>query len=357
MSVLIFSLTLLTFLIATFNFFTIRRPRNDDAVLNSATVIVPMRNEAENVSECIAALADQSSVPNLKFLIINDSSTDETGALIVSAIAEDKRFTIIDSPNLAHGWLGKVGALQSGYEEAESEFIVTIDADVRLHHHALARALNQIKDLELDFISPYPRQIMGSFAEKMVQPLLHWSWMSTVVLRVAEKFPLHSTAIANGQFFIVRKSALDEINGFATVKDQILDDIEIARSLIAAGFRGIVTEGSTLASTRMYSSFSEIKSGYGKSLWQAFGGRFGSIVAISFIFLTGIAPIIFALNGYIIGVIAYLLTVLTRELSALRSRSNPTYAFLHPISCALLIFLILYSWKRRGQISWKGRPV
>ena len=357
MSVLIFSLTLLTFLIATFNFFTIRRPRNGDAVLNSVTVIVPMRNEAENVIECIAALADQSSVPNLRFLIINDASTDKTGELIASAIAGDKRFTLIDSPALAPGWLGKVGALQSGYQAADSEFIVTIDADVRLHHHALARGLNQIKDLELDFISPYPRQIMGTFVEKMVQPLLHWSWMSTVVLRVAEKFPLRSTAIANGQFFIVRKRALDEVAGFTTVQDQILDDIEIARSLIAAGFRGIVTEGSTLASTRMYSSFSEIRNGYGKSLWKAFGGRIGSLAAISFIFLTGIAPMILALNGYIIGVIAYLLSVLTRELSALRSRSNPTYAFLHPISSALLIFLILYSWRRRKQITWKGRSI
>lgn len=101
MSVLIFSLTLLTFLIATFNFFTIRRPRNGDAVLNSVTVIVPMRNEAENVIECIAALADQSSVPNLRFLIINDASTDKTGELIASAIAGDKRFTLIDSPPFA----------------------------------------------------------------------------------------------------------------------------------------------------------------------------------------------------------------------------------------------------------------
>lgn len=62
--------------------------------------------------------------------------------------------------------------------------------------------------------------------------------MSTVVLRLAEKYPVRSTAIANGQFFVVRKEALDVIEGFSSVSDKILDDIEIARSLISQGFKG-----------------------------------------------------------------------------------------------------------------------
>jgi hypothetical protein len=56
--------------------------------------------------------------------------------------------------------------------------------------------------------------------------------MSTIILRLAEKKPQPSTAVANGQFFIVRKSALDAVGGFQSVQNQILDDIEIARSLI-----------------------------------------------------------------------------------------------------------------------------
>ena len=105
--------------------------------------------------------------------------------------------------------------------------------------------------------------------------------MSTIVLRLAEKFPRKSTAVANGQFFVVRKSALDAIGGFESVSTKILDDIELARSLIAAGYKGVVTEGSSIASTRMYSSFDEIRQGYGKSLWKAFGGPIGTAVAIA----------------------------------------------------------------------------
>jgi cellulose synthase/poly-beta-1,6-N-acetylglucosamine synthase-like glycosyltransferase len=354
---LLFAITFLIFAISIVNYLTIRIPRNNSLVSASVAVLVPMRNEAENVHEFVAALSAQTGVPNLRVLLINDSSTDKTLEYMQEAIASDSRFSVVDSPVLQPGWLGKVSALHSGYLSVEADHIVTLDADVRLKPNALLRAVNQLDDLNLDFVSPYPRQIAQTFSEKLIQPLLHWSWMSTVILRLAEKSPRRSTAVGNGQFFVVRRSALDKVGGFSSVSTQILDDIELARTLIGAGFKGVVTEGSAIASTRMYSSFDEIRQGYGKSLWKAFGGVLGSVTASLFIFATGILPIVLALQGYLIGFLLYLLVVFTREISALRSRSNPLYAFLHPLSSLLLIYLICYSWLRRGRIQWKGRTV
>ena len=351
------TLSILIFIISLINFVTIRIPKRDEEIKKSVTVLAPMRNEAENVPEFISALSSQMGVKNLNFVIINDGSTDKTAELLTSVIDGDPRFSVIDSPIQRDGWLGKVSALQSGYESARSEFIITLDADVRLQPNAIMRAISQLEHLKLDFVSPYPRQIAQTFAEKLIQPLLHWSWMSTVILRLAEKFPRRSTAVANGQFFVARKYALDAINGFESVSTQILDDIELARSLISAGYRGVVTEGSGIASTRMYSSFDEIRQGYGKSLWKAFGGPFGTVIAIAFLFATGILPVLMILNGYLIGWLIYLYMVFSREISAIRSRSNPLFAFLHPLSSALLIYLIIYSWRNRGTIQWKGRTV
>lgn len=351
------TLSILIFIISLINFVTIRIPKRDEEIKKSVTVLAPMRNEAENVPEFISALSSQMGVKNLNFVIVNDGSTDKTAELLTSVIDGDPRFSVIDSPIQRDGWLGKVSALQSGYESARSEFIITLDADVRLQPNAIMRAISQLERLKLDFVSPYPRQIAQTFAEKLIQPLLHWSWMSTVILRLAEKFPRRSTAVANGQFFVARKNALDAINGFESVSTQILDDIELARSLISAGYRGVVTEGSGIASTRMYSSFDEIRQGYGKSLWKAFGGPFGTVIAIAFLFATGILPVLMILNGYLFGWLIYLYTVFSREISAIRSRSNPLFAFLHPLSSALLIYLIIYSWRNRGTIQWKGRTV
>ena len=357
MAQLLLSFSILIFAISLINFFTIRIPKRDEEVKKAVTILAPMRNEAENVPEFISALSAQMGVRNLKIIVINDGSTDKTAELLDTVIGNDRRFAVIDSPVQRVGWLGKVSALQAGYQAAESEYIITLDADVRLEPNAVMRAITQLERLKLDFTSPYPRQIAQTFPEKLIQPLLHWSWMSTIVLRLAEKYPRRSTAVGNGQFFVVRKSALDAIDGFTSVSNQILDDIELARSLIGAGFKGVVTEGSGIASTRMYSSLDEIRQGYGKSLWKAFGGPIGTVIAIAFIFVTGIVPVILILNGYLIGWFIYLYIAFSREISAIRSRSNPLYAFLHPISSALLIYLIIYSWRKRGTIQWKGRTV
>jgi len=357
MTQLLLAISALISAISIFNYLTIRIPKNDTPVDAAILVLAPMRNEAENIFEFVSALSSQSGVSKLAVVLINDSSTDKTLEYMREAIRHDSRFSIMDSPALQSGWLGKVSALHSGYLSAQAEYIVTLDADVRLKPNALVRSINQLDDLKLDFLSPYPRQIAKTFSEKLIQPLLHWSWMSTVILRLAEKSPRRSTAVGNGQFFVARKRALDTVGGFASVSNQILDDIELARSLIAAGFKGVVTEGSAIASTRMYSSFDEIRQGYGKSLWKAFGGVFGSVIASLFIFATGVLPIVLAVQGYLSGFLIYLLITLTREISALRSRSNPLYAFLHPLSSLLLIYLICYSWLRRGRIQWKGRTV
>ncbi len=357
MELALFVIAYLLVLISLFNYYTIRTPKNSAPVKASVALLLPVRNEEGNIAECIAALKSQSGVENLKFIVINDQSTDNTAGLLASAIVGDLRFTVLNSDGPRTGWLGKVAALQSGYEAINAEFVVTLDADVRLSPDALCRAINQISELDLDFISPYPRQEARTMAEKLIQPLLHWSWMSTIILRLAEKKPQPSTAVANGQFFIARKSALDAVGGFQSVQNQILDDIEMARSLIKSGFRGVVTEGAEIAHTRMYQNFSEIRDGYGKSLYKAFGGKVGALVATAFIALIGILPLILALRGSLIATIAFLLIAFTRALSALRAKSNPIYALLHPVSSALLIYLIAYSWRKRGSIQWKGRTV
>ena len=357
MELTLFVLAYILLLISLVNYYTIRIPKNSAPVQASITLLLPVRNEEGNITECIAALKSQSGVENLKYIVINDQSTDKTAELLTSAIAGDARFTVLRTEGPRTGWLGKVSALQSGYEAADAEFIVTLDADVRLNPDALSCAINQISELNLDFISPYPRQDAETLAEKLIQPLLHWSWMSTIILRLAEKKPQPSTAVANGQFFVVRKSALDAVGGFQSVQNQILDDIEIARSLIKSGYRGVVTEGAEIAHTRMYQNFSEIREGYGKSLHKAFGGKVGALVASTFIALTGILPLILALRGSLIATITFLLIALTRALSALRAKSNPVFALLHPISSALLIYLIAYSWRKRGTVQWKGRTV
>jgi glycosyltransferase involved in cell wall biosynthesis len=262
---------------------------------------------------------------------------------------------MVDAPELPVGWLGKPWALQQGYLIASGEIIVTIDADVRLTPTAIAQAIAMMG--KRDFISPYPHQIAISFAERLVQPLLQWSWMTTVPLRLAERSNRTSLAVANGQFFLVTKSALDLTSGFQKIAAEVLDDMKLARALIATGAHGGVADGSTLAKTRMYKDFSDIRAGYGKSLWSAFPTPLNTGVAIIFIFATGVAPVIAWLSGNPIGLFTFQIIVITRALSAKRSGGRILDSLLHPISSVILIYLIIYSWRARGKVQWKGRTL
>ena len=318
-----------------------------EIITESVDVLIPMRNEEENVEGCIKSVLNSELLETSKIYVLDDGSTDETGALISQFEVEK-----LIGAELPVGWLGKVWACHNLSQAGTGKYLVFVDADVRLHPYAIASAITKMNNFGWDFISPYPRQIAGSFLEKLIQPLLQWSWLASVPLRLAEKFPNRSMTIANGQFFVVKRSAYEEAGGHAAIPGEVLDDLELARLLVSKGFKGGVADGSAVASCRMYKTNSQLIDGYTKSLWKAFGGQLGTVVAIILLFFTGISPYL----G--IGAPATFI-FLSRFLAAIKTRSNPAYAFLHPISIVILLYLIVLSSMRksRGTLIWRGRTI
>jgi cellulose synthase/poly-beta-1,6-N-acetylglucosamine synthase-like glycosyltransferase len=352
---LIFLVPLILLTIAAVNFVQIRTPSRTSDLLESVGVIVPMRNEADNVEGVVATLAAQEGL--FHFYLLDDNSEDQTFELLQRFTGADSRFTVIKGAALDDKWIGKTWALQQLFEASKEDVLVSIDADVRLSNNAINKAVTTMHGARLDFVSPYPRQIAQGFAERLIQPLLQWSWLTTVPLRYAESSGQKSMAVANGQFFVVRRSALISIGGYQTVKHAVIDDVFLARELIKNGSSGTVINGSDIAETHMYSSWNEIEAGYGKSLSKAFGSIVGAVFVVAFLFITSIAPLILGLLGNTYGWLGFAAIVGTRVLSALKSRGKVLDSVLHPISVVALIYLIVYSYLMRGSIQWKGRTV
>ena len=321
--------------------------RGATTVSETIDVLIPMRDEEENVEACLKSVLNSELLEASNVYVLDDGSSDSTGQLI----SEFKVNKLTGTP-LPSGWLGKVWACHNLAQNGSGKYLVFMDADVRLHPYAIASSITRMNKFGWDFISPYPRQIAGSFLEKLIQPLLQWSWLASVPLRLAEKFPNRSMTIANGQFFIVKRSAYEKSGGHAKISGEVLDDLELARLLVSHGFKGGVADGSAVASCRMYKSNAQLIDGYTKSLWKAFGGQLGTVVAILLLFFTGISPYL----G--IGAPASFI-FLSRVLAAIKTRSNPAYAFLHPISIVLLLYLITLSSirKSRGTLTWRGREL
>ena len=353
--IIFFILPLILLTIAAVNYVQIRTPMRTSELLESVGVVVPLRNEANNIEGLVATLAAQSG--DIHFYLLDDNSEDSTYELLQKFTMNDSRFTVIKGAPLADSWIGKTWALQQLFDASSEEVLVSIDADVRLSNDAINKAVTALRDARLDFVSPYPRQIARSFSERLIQPLLQWSWLTTVPLRYAESSSQKSMAVANGQFFVVRRSALRSIDGYSSVRNSVIDDVFLARELISNGSFGTVINGSDIAETRMYSSWNEIEAGYGKSLNKAFGSIFGAVFVIAFLFVTSIAPLILSLLGNPYGWIGLAAIIGTRVLSAIKSRGRALDSVLHPLSIIALIYLIIYSYMMRGTVQWKGRTV
>jgi hypothetical protein len=208
-----------------------------------------------------------------------------------------------------------------------------------------------------DFLSPYPAQIAETLTERLIQPLLQWTWMTTVPLRLAMRSARPSLAVANGQFLFIKKSALISIGGFNSIQSSVLDDIDLARVLVRSGYKGGVCDGSTIASTRMYTSLAEIRAGYGKSMSTGFGGIIGSLALALVMAISAVVPFIYSIAGSSIATAALLLVLASRVVSAISSRSLLIDGLLHPISALFFIYLLIYSNLFHSKIMWKGRPV
>jgi hypothetical protein len=336
-----------------------RRPGGPESTVDGrVSVLLPLRDEAGRAAPCLRALLAQTGVADLEILVLDDRSTDSTAALVRAVAGADPRVRLLAGTDPPPGWLGKPHACRQLAAHATGDVLVFTDADVVLAPHAVAAAVALLRTSGLGLVSPYPRQVTETAAERIVQPLLQWSWLTFLPLRAAECSPRPSLAAANGQFLAVRREVYDKAGGHAP--GAVLDDVELLRAVKRSGGSGVVVDGTTLASCRMYTGWDEVRDGYSKSLWAAFGSPGGAAAAVGVLGVLYVVPVAAALCGSPAGLAGYAAGVAGRVIAARATggRAWPD-ALAHPVSVAALGWLTLRSFqlRSRGQLSWKGRPV
>ncbi|WP_336922643.1 glycosyltransferase [Aquipuribacter sp. SD81] len=339
----------------------LRRPPDDPPeTTERVSVLVPARDEAATLPRLLERLAEQVGVPDLEILVCDDRSSDGTADVVRAAARRDPRVRLVEGAEPPPGWLGKPHACDRLARAATGDVLVLVDADVVLAPHAVAATVALLRGSGLDLVSPYPRQEAVTAGERLVQPLLQWSWLTTLPLGPAERSPRASLAAANGQLLAVDAAAYRRAGGHAAVAGEVLEDIALLRAVKRTGGRGVPCDGSTVASCRMYSSWQEVEAGYTKSLWSAFGSAPGAAAVMAVLLLTYVWPAAAALLGSRVGAVGYLAGVAGRYVAAERTggRSLPD-ALAHPASVAAAAWLTARSFagRRSGTLTWKGRPV
>jgi hypothetical protein len=343
------------------NLALMRRPAaHPEPVRERVSVLLPVRDEEHRAGPCIASLRAQELVDDLEILVLDDGSQDGTARVVDQAADGDPRVRLLAGTPLPPGWLGKPHACHQLAQAATGSVLVFVDADVRFAPDAVAAAVHLLREHRLSLVSPYPRQLAVTVAERLVQPLLQWSWLTTLPLRLAERSSRPSMAAANGQFLVVDAGAYRLAGGHGAIRDAVLDDLALLRAIMAAGGTGGVADGTRLAVCRMYDDWPGLREGYRKSLWSAFGSPAGAAGAVGMLVVLYVVPPVAALTGSPTGLAGYLAAVAGRVAVARRTGGAALPDSLaHPVSILALGWLTASSLRgrRRGDLTWRGRGV
>jgi chlorobactene glucosyltransferase len=355
----------------TLNLRALRRPDRNAKIPEPAvlvSVLIPARNEEENIETCLKSLQKQD-YPNFEILVLDDNSEDRTAELVEKMAAKDDRIRLIKGEPLPEGWAGKPFACYQLAEKAKGSWLLFIDADTTHAPHMLRSTLSLALELKPAMLSGFPRQMAESLPEKIAMPVLYFVVMSWVPLWWLHRFIGSKPSLTIGQFILFSREAYWRIGGHMAVKDRILEDVWLGVETVRNGGRHIVIDLSTVFYCRMYREVGR--------MWEGFVKWIYSVAALSPVAIVGLlaagfvfylAPFYWLWNAYFsiaaptdwryVVVFQVAMIIFMRWLVDHHFRQSLFSTFLHPIGFSFLFAAGLYGgWREvvgKG-VRWKNR--
>ncbi|MEM9292482.1 MAG: glycosyltransferase family 2 protein [Acidobacteriota bacterium] len=213
--------------------------------------VVPARDEEAAIEAALRTFLDQD-LQGMEVVVVNDRSSDGTGALLAALAQEEPRLTVVEVDHLPEGWLGKVHALEQGCRTTvaqEADYLLFADADVHLAPGALRRSVALCEARGLDHLTLLPDLRAGTFLQSVVlwvfgALLLGRYDLSAAGSEQAEARETksqgkkkRSQAVGVGAFNLVRRSAFDDTPGFKHLRLEVVDDVALGQMMAKSGHR------------------------------------------------------------------------------------------------------------------------
>ncbi len=267
-----------------------RQPQEPGQLKNcpSVSIIVPARNEEDNIRRCIESLLEQD-YDNYEVIVVDDGSTDETPQILDELAASyphsNRLYVLRLRDRLPGGWAGKPHALHKGTQEARGEWLLFTDADTWHAPAALPTAVAQATSEHIDLLSFGTQQELPSFWNKVSMPLAYIGITMQYPPRKIND-PLSPIALANGQYILIRRAIYDALGGYARpeLRNTLLDDRDLAQLVKRSGFRLRMVDGRDLVHVYMYHGLRDIWHGWRKNVFL--GSRGG--IAFTLLQLVGL---------------------------------------------------------------------
>jgi hypothetical protein len=338
-----------------------------DAELPAISVLIPARDEAHGIEAAVASVLASEGV-RFEVVVMDDHSTDGTGALVASMAERDARVRLEYAPKLGPEWNGKQHACWSLAHVARNDVFCFMDADVRLEPQALARMAGFLKARDAALVSGFPRQETGTWMEWLLLPLIHFVLLGFLPMDRMRRSTDPAFAAGCGQFIMVERGAYFAAGGHAEIKATMHDGLLLPKLLRQHGMRTDLADLTALARCRMYRNAGQVWQGLAKNATEGIAAPV-RILPISVVLAMGqIVPFlllaaILAGRHVVPEVLVYVLVAvagawLPRALAAWRFRQDWRGAALHPVGIAVLLAIQWYSlWRKLtgGAVSWKSR--
>jgi glycosyltransferase involved in cell wall biosynthesis len=342
-----------------------RLPALDRSVtLPRLSVVVPARDEASTIRRAVESLRAQDYA-ELEIIVVDDRSTDATGAVVGELAARDSRIRALHVTELPAGWLGKNHALWRGAEHATGEWLLFTDADIVFAPGTLRRAVAYAVSEGLDHLTLTPRLVARGLALRAFLAFFAYAFIALWGAYLAND-PESDRGVGIGAFNLIRRSAYERIGTMRALSLRPDDDIRLGRRLRGFGFRQRVLNGNALLSVEWYSSVGAAISGLEKSMYSSLEYRARDTIGVLLYLL---ATMVWPFVGVIVlgGIDRVLLGIVVACLVAglletYRQSTRPltasalVLAFLAPFAALCFAYAIArsaYLAETRG-VRWRG---
>jgi chlorobactene glucosyltransferase len=211
------------------------------------SVIVPARNEQDNIERCLRSLLVQN-YPHFEVIVVNDNSTDNTLEIVREVKSRETgqredgslhmdRLKIITVAEKPEKWTGKAWASEQGYSHSTGDILLFTDADTNyMHKDTIYETVSYMQKENLDVLTGVGFIELRDFWSKITMPL--WNHFSILLgaNTGAMNNPKSKAAYLVGGFFLIHKKVLEEIGTFRSVQNAIHEDAELGLLLNNTGY-------------------------------------------------------------------------------------------------------------------------
>lgn len=194
--------------------------------LPSVTVLIPAYNEEGVIVQTVTSVL-ASDYPAMHVIVVNDGSTDDTGMLLDAHFGNDRRVQIVHQANR-----GKSAALNNAMARAQTEIVVTIDADTEIESDAIRQLMRHFSD-------PKTGAVAGNVkVGNRSRWLTRWQALEYITSQNMEKRAfdlLNCITVVPGALGAWRKQAIEAAGGITA--DTVAEDADLTVAIRRLGWR------------------------------------------------------------------------------------------------------------------------